>query len=435
MRYRIVANRVLLFVLFSFGIAAVLKYRYGDVFWIDLLFHVTEASLVGGLADWFAVTALFEKPLGIPWHTALIPRNREKTIEAIVNMIEQELLSTEMVRSKLAHIRITKHLIEWVETDRGKQVFTNLVVNYMEHILDHLDKRELAAYLTTLCKEYLNHTSLNRQVRSLGRWALVEGKDEQLLTILFAELVELVNKDKGSETILQYLKSYQRQVTKNPAGKLAVWFGEHTDSLNLEELAKALQQDVSAALIRLQSPRHPIRRWARKRMFHFLERLEQDQLLAQSLEEWKQQVILRLPLDQFIGPLVEAVLASEQLSGKKGLYHSPLLVWGLSQAKTYWNIFKNDEKMQDWLDQRLQQALIKIIEREHSFIGTVARDALSTYSEQAISRFIEEKVGDDLAWIRINGSVVGAVVGLGLFLFLHFFYDPYVVPIIRGWIQ
>jgi len=91
--------------------------------------------------------------------------------------------------------------------------------------------------------------------------------------------------------------------------------------------------------------------------------------------------------------------------------------------------------MQDWLDKRLQQALVNIIEGEHSFFGVVARDALSTYSEQDISRFIEEKVGDDLAWIRINGSVVGAVVGLVLFLFLHFIYDPYVVPVIRGWIQ
>ncbi|WP_333594100.1 DUF445 domain-containing protein [Anaerospora hongkongensis] len=435
MRYRIIANRVLLVVLCSFGTAAGLKYYYGDIFWINLFFHITEASLVGGLADWFAVTALFEKPLGIPWHTALIPRNREKTITAIVNTIEQELVSAELVRSKIEKVRMTKYLIEWVDSDRGKQAFASLVVNYIEHVLDHLDKQQLASHLTTLCKDYINRTSFNRQIKNFGRWALAEGKDEQLLDVLIAELIELVNKDKGSETILNYLKSYQRQVTKNPAGKIAVWFGERTDSLNLEELAEALQQDVTATLLRLQSPRHPIRRWARKRMFDFLGRLEQDQQMARSLEEWKQQVVLRLPLDQFIGPLVDAILSSDQLSGKKGLYHSPLLVWGLSQAKTYWDIFKSDQEMQDWLDKRLQQALVNIIEGEHSFFGVVARDALSTYSEQDISRFIEEKVGDDLAWIRINGSVVGAVVGLVLFLFLHFIYDAYVVPVIRGWIQ
>lgn len=435
MRYRIIANRVLLFVFLCFGMAAGLKYSYGNSFWIDLLFHVTEASLVGGLADWFAVTALFEKPLGIPWHTALIPRNREKTIEAIVSMIEQELLSAELVRNKLVKVRITQYLIQWVDSERGKQVFTNLVASYMEHILNRLDKGELAAYLTTICKEQANRTSFNRQIKSLGRWALAEGKDEQLLRILLDELIELVNQDKSSKTIYRYLKSYQRQVMKKPAGKLAVWLGEQTDSLNLVELSKALQQDVAATLIRLQSPRHPVRRWARKRMFDFLEKLEQDQQLAETLEEWKQQVVIRLPLEQLVGRFVEAVLDTEQLTGKKGLYHSPLLVWGLSQAKTYWSIFKNDEKMQAWLDVRLRQALINIIEREHSFIGAVARDALSTYSDQDISRFIEDKVGDDLAWIRINGSVVGAIVGLLLFLFLYFIYDPYFVPVIRSWIH
>lgn len=87
------ANLVLLLVFAAFLALVVLEFYLVRSPWLAFLRFGLEGALVGGLADWFAVTALFGKPLGIGWHTALIPRNREKFILALRNLVENELLS------------------------------------------------------------------------------------------------------------------------------------------------------------------------------------------------------------------------------------------------------------------------------------------------------------------------------------------------------
>ncbi|MBC8015840.1 MAG: DUF445 family protein [Sporomusaceae bacterium] len=114
--------------------------------------------------------------------------------------------------------------------------------------------------------------------------------------------------------------------------------------------------------------------------------------------------------------------------------HSHLLDLIYSQADQHWMRFKSDHEMQHWLEVRIKQAIFDLVEKEHYLIGTVVQEVLSTFTDEDFNRFIEDKAGDDLQWIRINGCVVGAVVGLIMFIFLHYFYDQNVVPILQSWV-
>lgn len=435
MRYRTIANRVLAAVLLCFVMAVVARYVYGTTFWTNLFFHVLQAALVGGLADWFAVTALFEKPLGIPWHTALIPRNRERMIDAIATTVEKDLLSVSLIKKRLENFRVTSYLIKWLDSDEGKQQFSTLFSRLTTYVISRLDKAQLADYIVSVCKEQAIRSNSTQQIKDFGRWALSKHKEDQVINFILDELIKEVAKESTGKAFYDYLNAQQQQAVRHPGVQLAIWLGEYTDSLNLEDLVKALQQDAAALLLRMKASDHPGRRWVRRRLFIYIRNLESDATVASSLQEWKEQLVNRLPINDLITQLLEVALDPKHLMGGKGIYHSPLLVWGLSQAQTYWNVFKQNQNMQDWVDDHARQALLKIIETEYSFVGKVVRDALSTFSDVDLSRFVEEKVGDDLAWIRINGSVVGAVVGLFLFLFLHFLYDPYAVPLIRAWLQ
>lgn len=433
MSYKNTANRVLLgvFLLFVFSTAA--RYYYRDFLVVELLYTVAEAALIGGLADWFAVTALFEKPLGVKWHTALIPRHRKQFVNGMARVVEAELVSSQLVKDRLRRVNLMQKFIAWASDETGRRLLQTVVTDFLLQVIHNLNTDRLAAALTNMIRAGVAHMPLHQPVRRFGKWALANNRDEQVIHLILDELIELLLRDKTGVTILRGLQKYKRRSARSPLARAALWLGERTDSLNLHDLAKTLQEDLVATLIKLKNPDHAVRRWGRKKMFDYLSKLEYDEELQQALHSWKEDALSRLPLQEAVAHLVQAILQPTALNRQQGLYHSPLLVWGLGQAKSYWEMFQSNAVLQEKVEEELKQMLCQLIDQEHSFIGAVVRDALADYSDEKLSAFVEEKVGDDLAWIRINGSVVGGLVGLVLFLFTHYLYEPYVIILIRNW--
>ena len=433
--YSQVANRVLAAAFIFFVISVAVRHITGTSFWTELFFHVAQAALIGGIADWFAVTALFTKPLGIPWHTALIPRNRDKMIESIAVTVEQDFLSPSLIRERLAGLPLTPYLIAWVDSESGRRRIEQFAADYIQRFISRIDKSALTERLAAAFREQAAVSRFDSQLQSAGRWVLANRHDERVITTVLDELIRIATDRQTGEIIGNYIRNLRRQAARQPLAQFALWLGEQTDSLNIDDLVQALQQDLAALLTALKSPSHPVRRWARKQLFDFVRRIKADDKLGVSLSEWQRQVAERMPLSGMLAQLLETVLEPRRWRGQKGMYHAPILVWGFAQIRLHWQMFKQDACLQTWLDARLRQAVGVLVETEHSFIGTVVRESLATFSDEDISQFVAEKVGEDLAWIRINGSVIGAVVGLVLFLFLRFVYDPFFTPIIRQWLE
>lgn len=112
MNYRNKANITLAVVSVGFIIVFIIKYYILNNAYTDFIFTIMEAGLVGGVADWFAITAIYRKPLGISFHTALIPRNRDKIIDVTAGFVEKELLSSESIKQKIEKNNIGDKLIE-----------------------------------------------------------------------------------------------------------------------------------------------------------------------------------------------------------------------------------------------------------------------------------------------------------------------------------
>ena len=101
MNYKNIANKILALVFSLFLLSIWFRYIYRDVLVVEMFYTIMEAAFVGGVADWFAITAIFKRPLGFPWHTELIPRHRDRVILAIGNMIEQDLLSIKSIKQRV----------------------------------------------------------------------------------------------------------------------------------------------------------------------------------------------------------------------------------------------------------------------------------------------------------------------------------------------
>lgn len=423
--YRRKANRVLALVFGLFAAAAAAaRYYYPDSMAVRVAFIVAEAALVGGLADWFAVTALFRRPLGFPWHTALIPRSREKIIAAISGAVQNELLSKDSIKRRLAGVRLVDVIVGWLEEDGRQALLPGLAARYVQAAWDNLDLPAVARYGQKWLKAFLYEADLAAYSRRGLSWSLATGRADRFIEYLLAELTAAAAQDSTRLAIKRYLDQAAQNAARSWWQKLVLSLAEATNTLNTAEAAAVLHAELLLLLGDLAVPGHPVRAWVRARLATAVDRLEGDPAWTTSIDAWRKGLAGRLRLE-------EALIAIAALAVRNAPPEWPA-AWAERQTGKLWATFKADAAMRDWVEEQLQTALSRFIDSEHEIVAVVVRDALARLSDEDLSLFIEDKAGEDLAWIRINGSVVGGVVGLLLFLFVRYLYDPYVVPLVHS---
>lgn len=438
MQRRSVANRILAVVFVLFAVSAVLKYYYVGQFSVDLLFMVSEAALIGGIADWFAVTALFRRPLGFPWHTELIPRNRDRVIRSIVDVVEKDLLSVEAIKKRITDICFMNIFIDWVENKNGRVVVGNFAAKAALHFLENLHIGEVSDRAEKIAQRYFQETGVLPGLQSAGQWALKQGRVGQLFQFMIDELAYVIAKQNTFEAIYQYLDDVKEKKSKSVTARIVLWLGEHTDSVNTKEAAYALQQELISLLAELREPSHPVHEWAVSRIADNIAGLAENANFKQDFSVWAtaaiQQISFRELLARAVDTAIEALRMWILSAGKQGVHAPPLMLWMFNQVEAYWDGFKEDPDIHYWVERYVKKALFRLVEVEHHLIGSIVQDALEEFDNRDLSDFIEDKAGEDLQWIRINGSIVGGIVGLLLFLFLRMIYDPIAVPLIRSWV-
>jgi uncharacterized membrane-anchored protein YjiN (DUF445 family) len=416
------ADRVLCTAFILFICALVLKHYYPDVFLFKALFVGMEAALVGGIADWFAVTALFRRPLGFPWHTALIPNNRAKLIEATADMVQHEFFSREKLKELLQNVRLVDVLIGWLESQQGKQIFAATASRCIGDMISKVDPKFVAESLEQLMRTSAGMIKLAPALQSLCKWVLDNRKDEQFLDSILRQITETAEKASARQAIYEYLRQYKEEQSSGFLGAIVNWVGERTNAVNIDDMADSLHQELIGLLKELSQPSHPLRMWIHQRTEDMAGEITGDPAWSKAVEAWKDGVIRKSTLQQSFMDLINMLAKEIQGPGEpleSTSDRSMLTTWILGAMDKYWEAFRQDRALQDWVEGYLQEAAQRIIDSEHDIIGTVVKDAMQVLSDKELNRLIESKTGEDLQWIRINGSLVGGVAGLVVFLVLH----------------
>lgn len=444
------ADRVLFIVFMLFLCALGVKYVYRDVFLAKAFFVAMEAALVGGIADWFAVTALFRRPLGFPWHTALIPNNRVKLIEATAHMVQYEFFSKEKLRERVKSVRLVDLIIGWVQNKNGKQVLAAMAARHIGEMLNNVDPKTVADALEQLLKMNARQFKLTPAIQSLTKWVLDNRKDEQFLDNILKEITEITEQASTRQAIYDYLLEYKEQKTSGFFGSIVGWIGEKINALNIDDAADSFHQELISLLKELSLPSHPLRIWVRQRINDAADEVSSNPEWSKAVEVWKEGVIRQSNLQESFMDLIsklvkEAQGPGEQLAGltkAANFIHqqddaqnlsgpSPLMAWILSAMDKYWEAFRKDQEIQDWVEGYLQDAANRIIDSEHDIIGVIVKDAMQVLSDEELNRLIESKTSEDLQWIRINGSVVGGIAGLAIFLIIQMAQAPVLAMVFR----
>lgn len=384
------------------------SYPYSAQFYGGMINSGCWAAMVGGLADWFAVTALFRKPLGFPYRTAIIPQNRERIFKELVVFVEDDLLTTDNILHTLSRYGgASGLLIRYLEESPGKQHSRQMLHTVLQLGLRQVDGRIAGRLLAELLQQHAGRISVSPITARALDWTIQQGYDEQIINFLLDELDRIVGQ-RENRKILRGLftevgKEYERGTKRH---KFVSWL---LDLLS-DRLVDSAEAKIHKTLRELKQSDHPLRYKLKAWLADLIVQMEDDGEIKKRLEDWKNDCIhnkleLEPQLSRYACYILESAVNSAEYWGK---YVDQVLDALIGE-------FKNTPAQRAVFDLWVTKQLDAYNRQYRSQVASMVRDQLQQFTDERLIEFIEGKVGDDLQVIRINGSLMGGIVGMLLF--------------------
>lgn len=388
------------------GFAATLPFQ--ESLPIELLQGGFEAGVVGGLADWFAVTALFRHPMGIPIpHTALLPKNRDRMIGSLVSTLENDWLSKESIQDKMKQIQFMERLLPFFEKEIHSPAVKKGMTTLLKEMIFQVDLEKLLPFIKKELKGYLSSCKVEPLLQMVVNQSLARKYDEKMLDLLLVKAEEWVKKDNQQyqlgrlaigaldsfklDGIMQFaLNSFRSMVNEEKLGNIiqnllinVINSLRETDNLNRENILESLHKQVKIL------PENK----------ELLEELEN--VKTSMVENWEPADQIREALQSMHQKLLAIV--------EDGTMLDSYVLPGLTNLL---NNFKEDEEKKTMLESLIQNQVSSIIRDNHSKIGNLVKENLDKLDTETLIDMVENNIGKDLQWIRVNGAVCGFFIGL-----------------------
>ncbi len=423
------ADKTLLIVFILFLGTMYLHLCYPHSLAVDGLLFASEAALVGGIADWFAVTALFRKPLGFPYHTAILPRRRDAFIKASTFLVQQEFFSRRKIFNHLERLHIMPMVMNWLKKPATSAQLTSKMVDYVRDFLLHQNTEQQARVLAEKVRESLARVEPEDFFAMWGGWLRKTGKDKEFVMRVASYWQQQAQGDEARKQIQQMLEAYEEEkIGENPLARLMAGFAQAIDLINYEEAAALIQQQLLAMLQELGTCDSQLQQDILHLFYEKAEVLNQDAQFHQLTHELKDSLLRDLPVEsailQMLAHLQQHFLADKAREVDPLAEHMPALrsrleeLIGEEYERTL-RLLERDENLRAILGSFLYDVIARTALHAQALIGVIVRDVLLRLTDEQLNHLVYDKVEPDLLWIRMNGSIVGAGIGLIMFVVLH----------------
>ncbi len=397
--------------LVSLGFVA--SHPFAHTFAGGLLASGCSAALVGGLADWFAVSALFRRPLGIPFRTALIPRNRARITQAIIAMVEDELLTRDNICDTVGRYDLAALVVRYLDDYEGKARISELLARLGDDAVGQIKTDKIGQFLADLVRANADQIKLAPLLAQTVEWSVRHGYFDRLAGFVVDELAALLAQPQAGELLAGLIRearsAYERDLLRR---RVATQFLAGL-GFTASAMAAILQREGGAFLGSLADPAHPRRENLRRWALDLATRLRDDPGLQQRVEQAKNGWLAeRTDLAEQIAAGIAVVQRAAAGEAGRAVLHR----WLGAQVDRLVHAFQHSGDQQQALARLLRQALTAFIDTHHAHIGRMVRERLDQYSTETLVELIETRVGNDLQMIRINGSVVGGLAGMLFYL-------------------
>jgi len=375
---------------------------FTEFWWVQCINVFAEAAMVGALADWFAVVALFKRPLGLPIpHTSIIPENKQKIASSIGLFIANNFLSRNAINKKLLHFDLIKTISEWLANDENLEKSSNFLVSLIPELTKIIPEAELRRIIELSARRGAEKISLSMIAANLLDILWANGEAQIILDRLIIYLGDLLlNKE-------EYIK---RRISHNAPKWMPKWI----DSILVERVLSG----IMLSLNNLQDPSHKWRKDINQSIENLIKELHQDPDYFNKGEALKSSILsdpVFIKQMNYLWTKVKDEMVYEFSTQKTGIKDEiKFLILGII------NFTQSNQDVKDKLNRFIRLSIIKIITPRRDQIGLYVNEIICSWDSETLVEKIELNVGKDLQYIRINGTLIGGLAGLSLYIITHF---------------
>lgn len=366
-----------------------------DAGWVGYLRAAAEAAMVGAIADWFAVTAIFKHPLGIPIpHTALIPRGKDAIGRGLGEFIQGNFLAPDEVAGRVREAHPARRLGGWLGKPDNAAAVTNQIAALAKTTVDMLQDDEVQGSIESV---------IAARVRSIPLAPLIGGALDNVM----ADNKHHVLVD-GVLTGIDKAVLENQQVLRDRLGQESPWWvPESVDDAVFRRIVAGIQSFIADLKA---DPHHELRKDLDVRAADLARRLRESPEMHARVDELKEELISHPEFRAWAGGLWARMKADllHALDRPDSSAHQRI-AQTISEVASR---LREDEELQETVDGWLAETVKRTLaESGHEIVNLVAGTVERWDAKETSSR-IELLVGKDLQYIRINGTIVGALVGL-----------------------
>ncbi|HEY9225794.1 MAG TPA: DUF445 family protein [Gemmatimonadaceae bacterium] len=384
-----------------FVITRALESRYP---WLGIVRATMEASMVGGLADWFAVTALFRHPLGIPIpHTAIVPAKKDRVGRTLGAFVQRNFLSRDVIEHRLRSVQVGRRLAEWLANPENARTISRNAAMAMSSAAQMLRDEDV---------EKVIDRSIAQRVRSM-----------HLAPLLGRVLTVMTEDNRHQEVLDEVLRLASRTVNENAdlireriERETPWWIPSAVDDKIFKRVLSAIQKLLSELSA---DPRHQLRQRFDASLNQFIDRLNTSPEFAAKVDGWKEEFLENEAARKFSASLWKdgkealAKFASNPDSTAPNAIEGALTTFGQKAL--------DDPELLAKLDDFAIDIAAYLVARYQDEVAELIASTVAAWDPELTSRRVELAIGRDLQFIRINGTIVGGLAGMVIYLISSFF--------------
>lgn len=402
-KYKMFATGLFVLMALIFVIMTVLEKR-NPAHWIGFIRAFSEAAMVGALADWFAVTALFHHPLGIKIpHTNLIENSKERIGDNLGNFVVSNFLSPQNIRPYIQKIKISHFVGDWLSKKRNQDNVVNELSNIVLDILHKLDDTAVVNFIGKKAKEMTDDLKINRIVGNGIEYVLDKKDHQKIITNLSKQIKdyvlnnqEIVKDRVKKESYFLIPKFVDDTIAEKITGGLSKFFEEVENDQN-----------------------HSLREEITKKLYEFSQEIQTQEKWENEFRSIKNDFLNEEKLTQYSKDIWNSIKKS--LSNELEEEDSALKNYLTKNLTELSQNLQTDEKLQYKIDHWVRVTAYKYILKNTHQAGDLISSTVGNWKGKELSEKLELEVGKDLQFIRVNGTLVGGLVGLIIYTVTEFF--------------
>ncbi len=374
----------------------VLSYPFHKTFLGGLVYSGSCASMIGGFADWWGINKLLKKT---------IPKNKQNIFDGLSNMVSEELLSQEILKKLISKYDTSKLIIELTKNNNEFENIKTALKVMIEDNINKINNNDIEKIISDLIIVSLKKFDLHRLIVSVIESSLRTEYEDKVYNFILDELILLCQTEDFKNILIKFIAEARSSYEgKSLRKKIINGFKGSNNNL-----AIGIQEKIEKFLNSMKSNDNKARLILKQWVYEKLDEFKNNEDFKFEIEKWKFKLLENIKVEEYIKINFENI-SNKTL--KNGNLNDKLFLIIENWLMDLDGNFDSQRKV----DVFCKDIINKLIDDDHEKIGKMVKENLNKYTDTMLIELIESKVGNDLQLIRINGSLVGGVVGIIIFI-------------------